>query len=363
MAPAGNGPSAGGPATARASRRPTWSGRRHDAEAGAVDLGRGQLELRPGPQRVVGHPGRARRDLLGVGVAEIDHEDHVRPPRAFVLAHHHRADARGRRPVDRSDRITVEVLAHTARELVATVGEMRELRRCLRVAHHDRTARGFTARAHVDGRRQVDRDPAPPAGEAERRSGDHLDADPAQHAAPGRGHDQRTAGGRVDPDPVRREREHLHLYVMGADRELDRERPSDRGIGRRDGRDAHPREHERRQHRPGEDDRDDAAQQDDVPTRARRAGDDEERETDQLQDDRGLGDDDRTRHGAGSGARGRNRVEHGLHEHALVGQPARVAEHEPVREHRDREPREVVGHHVGPLLEDRVGLRGVQERE
>ena len=55
VAPAGNGPCAGGPTTARARRRPTWSGVGTDAEAGTVDLGGRELDARAGAQRVVGH--------------------------------------------------------------------------------------------------------------------------------------------------------------------------------------------------------------------------------------------------------------------------------------------------------------------
>ena len=64
VAPAGNGPSAGGPTTARARRRPTCKGVGTDAEARSVDLG--GRELAPGhrPERVVGHARGARGDRL-----------------------------------------------------------------------------------------------------------------------------------------------------------------------------------------------------------------------------------------------------------------------------------------------------------
>ena len=50
---------------------------------------------------------------------------------------------------------------------------------------------------------------------------------------------------------------------------------------------------------------------------------------------------------ARSGARRRDRVQDRLDEHALVRQPAGIAQHEPVREHRDREAGDVVGDDVG----------------
>ena len=235
VAPAGNGPWAGAPTTARASRRPTWSG---------VGTTRAAARRpRPWPaRRAHRHAARrrpcrprTRRDELGVGTAQVDHEDHERAARAFVLAHHHHAGARGGRPVHRPDRVAVEVLAHAARELGAAGREVRELRRGLRVADDDRTAGGLAAGRDVDGGGQLHRDAAPPPGEPERSGRDHLDAQAIEHPAPVRGHDEGPAGRRVDPHPVGVEREDLDLHVVPVHRQLDRHRPPDGGVGGRGG--------------------------------------------------------------------------------------------------------------------------------
>ena len=55
---------------------------------------------------------------------------------------------------------------------------MGELGLGLGVADLDRTARGFPPRRDVDRGREVDYDPSAPAGKAEGRGGDDLDAEP-----------------------------------------------------------------------------------------------------------------------------------------------------------------------------------------
>ena len=176
VAPAGKGPWAGLPTTARASRRPTCSGVGTTPRRGPSTSAVESSTLRTGAQRVVGHPRRTRRDELGVGAAQIDDQDHDRSARTLVLAHHDRARPCGRGPVDRADRIAVEVLPHAAGELGAAGCQVGELGRGLGVADDDRTAGGLPSRGHVDRRGEVDRDPATPTGQAEWRGGDDLDA-------------------------------------------------------------------------------------------------------------------------------------------------------------------------------------------
>ena len=92
--------------------------------------------------------------------------------------------------------------------------------------------------------------------------------------------------------------------------------------------------------------RDDAAEDDDVPAGAGRAGDDVERAADEREDDARPAEARRSRQPRPHG------WEPGRRRRARRGTPAasrsvgRVAQHEPVREHRDREPLDVVGDDV-----------------